>query len=255
MSARVLREKRDKRTTARLPAVQCPRRVEGGFQDAQLETVASALYLGCKVTGGRRTGSEVVHRTQLGNVALHKHWNFSGNKQTSLKQKLAAYRMYITSVVLHGHEGWHLGEKELKVLNGFDLRAQMLMTGWEHDVVLAKRVFVLVDYVRARRLNFLGHTLRLERTNLTFQVLSGYHSHLVNLSSATNSLTGTIFDDAPCNRDFGGLVAAAKDREGWNSWIRDLAPATRRASGRLNERRESRRGRARASLGEADGES
>jgi len=203
--------------------------------------MSSALYLGCKVSGGRRTGSEVVHRTQLGNVALQKYWNFWGNKQTSLKQKLAAYKMYITSVVLHGYQGWHLGEKECKIINGLDLRAQMLMTGWDHETVIAKREFVLIDYVRARRLKFLGLTLRLERTNLTFQVLEGYHGHLVKLSPVGSSLVGTIFDDAPNNRDFDGLVASAKDREGWNVWIRDLAPATRRASGRIEGRRESRR--------------
>ena len=149
--------------------------------------------------------------------------------------------MYITSVVLHGYQGWHLGEKECKIINGFDLRAQMLMTGWDHETVIAKREFVLIDYVRARRLKFLGLTLRLERTNLTFQVLEGYHGHLVKLSPAGSSLVGTIFDDAPNNRDFDGLLASAKDREGWNVWIRDLAPATRRASGRVEGRRASRR--------------
>ena len=241
MSARVLREKRGKRSTARLPAVQCPRRVEGGFKDAHLDTVSSALYLGCKVSGGRRTGSEIVHRTQLGNVALQKHWKFWGNNQTSLKQKLAAYKMYITSVVLHGYQGWHLGEKECKVLNGFDLRAQMLMTGWDHETVIAKREFVLVDYVRARRLKFLGLTLRLDRNILAYQVLEGYHGHLIKLSSAGSGLIGTIFDDAPNNRDFGGLLASAKDQEGWNMWIRNLAPATRRSSGRVEGRRVSRR--------------
>ena len=114
--------------------------------------------------------------------------------------------------------------------------------------MIAKREFVLIDYVRARRLKFLGLALRLERTNLTFQVLEGYHGHLVKLSTAGNSLVGTIFDDAPNNRDFDGLVASAKDREGWNVWIRDLAPATRRASGRVEERRASCRVGARSSL-------
>jgi len=59
--------------------------------------------------------------------------------------KLSAYRMYITSVVLHGYEGWFLGEEECKMINGFDLRAQMTMTGWDYDVVAATREFVLID--------------------------------------------------------------------------------------------------------------
>ena len=53
VSARVLRRGREKRDTGRVPAVSCPSRVKGVWnEDATLETVSSAMYLGCKVSGG-----------------------------------------------------------------------------------------------------------------------------------------------------------------------------------------------------------
>ena len=232
VSARVLRAKREKRATARMPAVKCPKRVNGEWQDAVLETVSSAMYLGSKVTGGKPTGSEVQHRVNLGNVALHKHWKFWGSKAASLNHKISAYKMYVTSVVLQGFEGWHLGSKERQILNGFDLRAQMTMTGWTHDIVAATREFSLVDYVRERRLVFLGNTLRLDSENLTFKVLEGYHEHLVSLPAAHMSLEGTIFMDAPTPRDFEALVAAAEHKESWTRLTQVLPQQQRRKSRR-----------------------
>ena len=121
MSAQVLRRAREKRGTSRMPPVACPSRVKGVWkEDATLDTVSSAMYLGCKVSGGPKDSGPVQHRVDLGGVALQKHWRFWGDKQASLKMKMSAYRMYVTSVVCHGYEGWYLGEKERTILNEFD---------------------------------------------------------------------------------------------------------------------------------------
>ena len=149
--------------------------------------------------------------------------------------KLSAYRMYITSVVLHGYEGWFLGEKECKMLNGFDLRAQMTMTGWDYDVVAATRVFVLVDYVRKRRVKNLGHTLRLDPDHMAYKVLEGYYSHLVKMSLlARPCLKGTIFENAPKHQNFDELVSFANDKSSWSKHASSLVQsrrASRRSSG------------------------
>ena len=236
VSAQVLRRAREKRGTSRMPPVACPSRVKGVWkEDATLDTVSSAMYLGCKVSGGPKDSGPVQHRVDLGGVALQKHWRFWGDKQASLKMKMSAYRMYITSVVCHGYEGWYLGEKECKILNGFDLRAQMLFTGWDYDVVAATREFSLVEYVRERRIKFLGHTLRLDPGILVHKVLAGYHHHLVNLPHrARGMFEGTIFADAPNPQNFEGLVVAAKDRSGWTRSTRRLLEPQRRASRRIS---------------------
>jgi len=236
VSAQVLRRAREKRGTSRMPPVACPSRVKGVWkEDATLDTVSSAMYLGCKVSGGPKDSGPVQHRVDLGGVALQKHWRFWGDKQASLKMKMSAYRMYITSVVCHGYEGWYLGEKECKILNGFDLRAQMLFTGWDYDVVAATREFSLVAYVRERRMKFLGHTLRLDPGILVHKVLSGYHSHLISLPCrARGCFEGTIFADAPNPRNFEGLVASAKDRGKWSQFTRRLLEPQRRGSRRIS---------------------
>ena len=111
LAAKALRRQREKRHTGRLPAVHCPKRVNGEWQDAVLATVSSFLYLGSMVQGGHRGTSEIEHRIDLGNAALHKHWKFWGNKRASLKHKLSSYRIYVTTVLMHGYESWHLDEK------------------------------------------------------------------------------------------------------------------------------------------------
>ena len=110
------------------------------------------------------------------------------------------------------------------------------MTGWTHDVVAATREFSLVDYVRERRLDFLGKTLRLDSENLTFKVLEGYHEHLVSLPPAHMSFEGTIFADAPTPRDFEAMVAAAAVKESWTRTTRTLPQQQRRSSRRCSER-------------------
>ena len=112
----------------------------------------------------------------------------------------------------------------------------MWMTGWEYDIVAAKRDFCLVDYVRERRRRFLGKILRLDRDNLTLKVLEGYHEHLASLPLAHGSFEGTIFDDAPTPRDFMALVEAAADKEAWNRTTRKLPQQQRRTSGRCSAR-------------------
>ena len=51
--------------------------------------------------------------------------------------------------------------KALRTLNGFDIRAQMQITGWDYKAVIEARQFVLPHCIRVRILAFLGHVLRL----------------------------------------------------------------------------------------------
>ena len=71
---------------------------------------------------------------------------------------------------MHGFEGWHLSTAILKKLNGFGIRAQSRIKGWDHDVVAHQREhFHLVLYIRLRRFEFLGKTLLLPLEELAHQ--------------------------------------------------------------------------------------
>ena len=117
----------------RLPKVQCPILVDGEWRDGEIDNVSHFVHLGSDVRGGTRDCSEITHRIALGNVAFQTHSRFLGNRKADLKLKLAAYSMYITSVVSHGFQGWHMGKDALKKLNGFDIRSQARLKGWTHE--------------------------------------------------------------------------------------------------------------------------
>ena len=103
-------------------------------------------------------------------------------------------------------------------------------------MVAATRVFVLIDYVRKRRVKILGHTLRLDPDHMAFKVLEGYYSHLVNRKSpqARYCLNGTIVEDAPKHQNFDALVAFAKEKSSWtkhSSSLVQIRRTSRQASG------------------------
>ena len=144
-----------------------------------MNTVADFIYLGSKVQGSARTLSEITHRIVIANSNFQKHLSFWGNKSTSLVHRINAYRIYVISTAMHGFEGWHLDTAAIKKLNGFDIRMQSRITGFEHEVIAHKRdLFHLVFYLRVRRFEFLGKTLRLDPGELAYQTLIAFHRHL-----------------------------------------------------------------------------
>ena len=192
------------------------------------------------VQGGRRGTSEIQHRVDLGYAALHRHWKFWGSKKASLSHKLTAYRIdvIILSVLMHGYESWHLDLTALKTLNGFDLRAQMQITGWDYKTVENTRKFVLAHCIRVRRLAFLGHTLRLPPTELIHKTLKDYHHFLQSKLPASSIYNGTVFMDAPRHASFAALVTVAEDRTTWRGFAKNISSANvqRRYSSRVSAR-------------------
>ena len=134
-----MREKRRTGLTTRLPTVDALQRSNGEWVPAIMNTVADFIYLGSKVQGSARTLSEITHRIVIANSNFQKHLSFWGNKSTSLVHIINAYKMYVISTAMHGFEGWHLDTAAIKKLNGFEIRMQSRITGFEHEVIAHKR--------------------------------------------------------------------------------------------------------------------
>jgi len=135
VSGRALKRQRVDKILELMPKVRCPSMVRGEWVEGEISNVSRFVHLGSQVQGGVRGTSEIEHRIILGSMAIRKHQAFLGNAHTSFGSKLSAYKMYITSVVLHGFEGWHLGEEACRKLRGFDIRAQTRMNnrwGWDY---------------------------------------------------------------------------------------------------------------------------
>ena len=204
------------------------------------------MYLGSKVQGTTGSLSEIEHRIEKGNHAIRKHYAFWKGDKISKAHKIQAYRMYVTSVVMHGFEGWHLSDKAQAMINGFDIRFQVIITGFDYEFVAHNRQFHLLTYTRQRRFTFLGHTLRLHCKELAFQTLATYHTFLNEQPRLSRAFEGTVFMDFPSPRDFNLLVSTAKDRQKWRS-LGDSIKITGGQNGRLGGARRSGRLTARPS--------
>jgi hypothetical protein len=191
-----------------------------------MDTVADFVYLGSRVEGSARSLTEITHRIVIANSRMKKHLNF-WKGSGSLKHKISAYRMYIISTVMHGFEGWHLNTAAITTLNGFDIRMQSLITGLDHKVVASSRpVFHLVFYLRVKRCEFLGKTLRLDPEELAHQTLIAFHRHLAAQPLWERAFEGSIFADVPDKYDIHAMLNAARDRPQWRALCKAIKPCS-----------------------------
>jgi hypothetical protein len=94
--------------------------------------------------------------------------NIWADSRLSRRLKLRVYIAYIVSVLTWGLPAWRLGGVERGKLGGWNARLLTRLLGTEYDnfgeVVrqhTRELLFDLVAKLRARRLRWLGHTLRL----------------------------------------------------------------------------------------------
>ena len=91
--------------------VQGLKREIGDWTTEPTYTVGDFVYLGSKVQGTSRSLTEIEHKVEKGNNAIRKHYAFWKGDKISINHKIQAYKMYVTSVVMHGFEGWHRSDK------------------------------------------------------------------------------------------------------------------------------------------------
>ena len=96
----------------------------------------------------------------------------------SRRLKLQIYSTYTVSILTWGLPAWRLGEKEERKLMHWNARmlTRLLQTNQDNYADELRKqyrdpIFDLVRKLRARRMRWLGHTLRLPESNLLRQVL------------------------------------------------------------------------------------
>ena len=100
------------------------------------------------------------------------------DSRLSKRLKLTIYSTYIVSVLTWGLPAWTLGEAEQRKLRHWNARllTRLLQTKAEDYAKSVRKQFHepdfdLVGKLRARRMRWLGHTLRLPESSLLRQVL------------------------------------------------------------------------------------
>ena len=135
-------------------------------------------------------------------------------------------RLYIASccsMLVYGSEAWTLDEKTKRCINGSNAYMLSHITGKtkHEETTKDKTTFNILAWIRARRLKWVGHILRLDNKRLIKQALKVIYD---------NRQEGDILMDVPQELNWQQLQEMAEDKNGWRARVHTLKEAARRTT-------------------------
>ena len=127
--------------------------------------------------------------------------------------RIRLYKATVCSILTYGSEAWYLDAAVCRALNGANSQMMSIITGQTaHQEASAKtRSFDLVMWIRARRLQWLGHILRTMGTERSLK-----RAAFIMLKHPRE---GDLMMDAPEKKSWRTLVAWVMDREKWRARV------------------------------------
>lgn len=211
-------------------------------------------YLGHLFVCNGDRADDLQRRTDLARATFKSLRHIWAARRIGIELKRRIYQASVISVLVYGHEAWNLTDGVQRKLNGFNAQClATLYSAWReitpqqradnirtHSVALGstsangtigKRQYDIVAHLRARRLKWLGHILRMPPTEQLRQVV-------IKLAwPAREKNPGSIFMDAPPHSTIGTLIALAGGHDSdeaeqrrfrWRQCTAELVPKTER---------------------------
>ena len=149
-------------------------------------------------------------RTRFGK--LRHLWN---DKTLHYNLRLRLYKSSVCSIMVYGSEAWKLDPEAVRKLNGANSQMMSVISGkTPHQEASPKwRSFDIVRWIRARRLAWLGHILRLGPERKIKQAVFEMFKHRSE---------GDLLMDAPQYNSWRHLCTQAQDRERWRVRVRAM---------------------------------
>ena len=177
-------------------------------------------YLGAIFEAGGSQMADVRRRINMAVARFGKMRNIWQAKSLHLRLRMRLYISSVCSILTYGSEAWLMTEDIRRAINGANSRMVAIITGKSpHDEAKdGTRSFDLVRAIRARRLAWLGHILRMSPTRILTQAVE----HLYN-----NRSEGDILTDAPNTQSWDELRAWARDRKKWRTRVHSVRLGSR----------------------------
>ena len=184
-------------------------------EGVQIENVWLSKYLGSRFRADGCQLDDVKARIGAATSAAGKMRAIWARKSTSLKLKMRIYKSGVCSRLTYGSETWRLDARTRKMLNGANSRLVARITHrTPHEEASAKtQTFDIVRWIRARRLQWVGHILRMDPARMVHQALR----HI-----AENREEGDLLMDVPPAMTWSELLKLAANRDGWRKRVRNL---------------------------------
>ena len=172
-------------------------------------------YLGSIFEAGGGCLTDVKIRIATARQRFGKMRHIWADKRLHLNLRLRLYKSSVCSVMTYGAEAWKLDDKVSKALNGANSQMLSVITGRSpHDEASpGTRTFDLPRWIRARRLQWLGHILRMEDDRKLKQAV-------FEIFKAPSQ--GDLLMDAPTVKSWRELKQYAADRDYWKARVRSF---------------------------------
>ena len=141
--------------------------------------------------------------------------NIWASKSTPLKLKLRIYRSGVCSRLTYGCEAWRLDVRTCRMLNGANshMVSRISNKTIHEEASRETRTFDVVSWIRARRLQWVGHILRMDEKRLVYKALKHIHE---------NKSEGDLLMDLPDKYSWKELLMLADNRDGWKKHVQKL---------------------------------
>ena len=180
-----------------------------------LDNVWIFKYLGSRFRADGDQQTDVKARIAAATSTAGKMRAIWAAKSTPTKLKMRIYKTGVCSRLTYGSEAWRLDSRTCAMLNGANSRMVARITNrTPHEEASAKtRSFDVVRWIRARRLQWVGHILRMDPNRLVYKA--------VKFMSANRS-EGDLLMDLPIKLSWAELLELAKNRDGWRHRVHAL---------------------------------
>ena len=137
------------------------------------------------------------------------------DKRLHLNLRLRLYKSSVCSVMTYGSEAWQLNDEVSKALNGANSQMLSVITSKTPHEEASKdtRTFDLLRWIRARRLQWLGHIMRMGPERKLKQAV---------FEMFRNPKPGDLLMDAPKVKSWRELASFACDKEYWKARVRSM---------------------------------
>ena len=195
-------------------------KVEWQHEDGKVEVAHNKWhfkYLGAIMEAGGSQDKDVNTRIAMARTRFGKLHHLWKDKHLHLNLRLRLYKSSVCSIMTYGSEAWALNEATIKKLNGANAQMVSIISGkTPHQEASSKwRTFDLVRWIRARRLAWLGHILRMGTERKLKQAVYEIFKY---------RQPGDLLMDAPPHTSWRNLCEKAfeNDKESWKARVRVL---------------------------------
>ena len=160
-----------------------------------LQNVWSFKYLGAWFSADGDPLTDVKAKVARATKTAGKMRNIWSSRNIPLQLKLRIYKTGVCSQLAYGSEAWKLNADTIRIINGANSRMLHHITDktMHEEASRDTRAFDIIVWIRARRLQWLGHILRMkpdENGNERLLHLAVRHMH-------QEREQGDLLDDTP----------------------------------------------------------